>query len=201
MMKPTSNSQRYVVIRPFVKGDEVECKRIIQQMCMSMVNRTFLAALFRETTFQLMVFFAAILFIIVGVPFGYCAVSAPLTITFLYVLVWSNAMMKSMELQNEVALMKQQYQQSDKTECFVAEYYGPLLDLDSKAPIVFTNPHDIQVHNSGLRLLENVLLQIHYLFIFRVLKLSFLQKRGKLLDSWGLFATKTKPAAAGWEGW
>ena len=119
--------QRYVLIRPFTQGDEIECKKIAGFTVMSTVNRTFFSALFRETTFQLMVFLSAVLFIIVGLPFFYCAVSVPLTVTFLYSAIWSSATMKSLEIQNELSLVKQQYQESsDKTTFLVAEYYGPL---------------------------------------------------------------------------
>ena len=138
------SSQRFVVVRPFFKSDEEDCKRILSESVMSTVKRTFYAALFRETTFQLMVFFSAILFIIVGLPFVYCAVSAPLTIAFLYLCVWSNSMVKSMEMQNEISSVKRQ--ETDKTECFVADYYGPLIDIDDKAAITFTTPHNIQVN-------------------------------------------------------
>ena len=144
-------SQRFVLIRPFTQGDEVECKSLVGRTIMSTVMRTFFSALFRETTFQLMVFFSAILFIIVGIPFVYCAVSVPLTIIALYAAVWSNAMIKSLEIQNELALVKQQYQESDKTTFLVAEYYGPLLDLAPATNLTFINPSDFQ----GLELTSN----------------------------------------------
>jgi len=149
MAQSASRSQRYVVIRPFTQEDEADCKRIAGDSIMSTVNRTFFSALLRETTFQLMIFFSAILFIIVGVPFFYCAVSAPLTVTLLYATIWSTTMMKSMEVQNEISLVKRQYQQSDKTEFLVADYYGPLIDLDPKAPLAFNTPTEIQVFLFG----------------------------------------------------
>lgn len=108
-------SQRFVLIRPYSKEDDEDIKIIAGEGIMLTVNRTFFSALLRETIFQLMIFFAAILFIIVGLPFFYCAISAPITITVLYISIWSNATMKSLEIQNELSLVKQQYQQSDKT--------------------------------------------------------------------------------------
>ena len=46
--------------------------------------------------------------------------------------------MKSLEIQNELSLVKQQYQESsDKTTFLVAEYYGPLLDLNPGENITF----------------------------------------------------------------
>lgn len=140
----SSNSQRFVLIRPFVKGDEIDCKGIAGRSVMSTVTRTFFSGLLRETTFQLMIFFSAILFIVVGVPFFYCAVSVPLTIAFLYSLVWSSAFMKSLEIQNELSLVKQQYQESDKTVFLVAEYYGPMLDLTPGKDVTFINLSDSQ---------------------------------------------------------
>nr|CAH0109486.1 unnamed protein product [Daphnia galeata] len=137
--------RRYVLIRPFTQGDEIECKKIAGFTVMSTVNRTFFSALFRETTFQLMVFLSAVLFIIVGLPFFYCAVSVPLTVTFLYSAIWSSAMMKSLEIQNELSLVKQQYQESsDKTTFLVAEYYGPLLDLNPGENITFISISSFQ---------------------------------------------------------
>lgn len=144
MMSPTRGSQRFVLIRPFSQGDEIDCKKIAGNTIMSTVNRTFFSALFRETIFQLMVFFAAVLFIIVGIPFFHCAVSVPLTIAILYASIWSSAMMKSLEIQNELSLVKQQYQESDKTTFLVAEYYGPLIDLNPGENITFISMANFQ---------------------------------------------------------
>jgi GNAT superfamily N-acetyltransferase len=145
MSNSSKISQRYVLIRPFTQGDEIECKKIAGFTVMSTVNRTFFSALFRETTFQLMVFLSAVLFIIVGLPFFYCAVSVPLTVTFLYSAIWSSAMMKSLEIQNELSLVKQQYQESsDKTTFLVAEYYSPLLDLNPGENITFISISSFQ---------------------------------------------------------
>ena len=143
MSAPTS-SQRFVVVRPYTKEDDGDIKRIAGEGIMSSVNRTFFSALFRETTFQLMIFFSAMLFIIVGLPFFYCAVSAPITVAVIYIAVWSNATMKSLEIQNELSLIVQQYQQTDKTIFLVAVYYGPLIDFDPKAAITFVTPNDLQ---------------------------------------------------------
>ena len=127
--------QRFFIIRPFMKGDETACKQIIGESIMSSMGRTFASALFRETTFQLMIFMSAILFIIVGIPFHYCVISVPLTILGLYFVVWSSLLMKSLEAQHEMSLIKQQYQQTDKTNFWIAEYYGPMIDFDPKAHI------------------------------------------------------------------
>lgn len=144
MSSPTRGSQRFVLIRPYAQGDEIDCKKIVGSSIMSTVNRTFFSALFREATFQLMVFFSAVLFIIVGIPFFYCAVSVPLTITILYASIWSSAMVKSLEIQNELLLVKQQYQESDKTTFLVAEYYGPLIDLNPGENITFISVSNFQ---------------------------------------------------------
>ena len=128
---------RFFIIRPFARNDEAACKQIIGDSVMSSVNRTFMAAMLRETTFQLMIFLAAILFILVGVPLQYCAMSVPLTIISLYVIIWSTVFAKSLEVQHEISLVKQQYQQSDKTNLWVAEFYGPMIDFDAKAPISY----------------------------------------------------------------
>lgn len=141
---------RYVLIRPFTQGDEVDCKHIAGSSVMSTVPRTFFSAVLRETTFQLMVFLSAILFIVVGIPFGYCAISVPLTIAFLYAVIWSSSMMKSLEIQNELSLVKQQYQESDKTTFLVAEYYGPVLDLSPGENMIFITPSESQGLESEL---------------------------------------------------
>jgi len=142
-MEKASRYQRFVVVRPFVPGDEMQCKAIANQSTMSTVQRTFLSALFRETTFQLMVFCAAILFIIISVPFAYCAMSVPLTALLIYTTVWGVKMVTSMEIQNEISLVKQLYQHSDKTNMFVAVYYGPMIDFDSNANISYIELSDL----------------------------------------------------------
>jgi len=141
-MEKASRYRRFVVVRPYIPGDEMECKNIANQSIMSTVQRTFFSALFRETTFQLMIFCAAILFIIVGVPFGYCIMSVPLTALLIYTSVWSVKVVTSMEIQHEISIAKQLYQQSDKTNLFVAEYYGPMIDIDPNAEISFIEPSD-----------------------------------------------------------
>ena len=142
-MEKSSRYQRFVVVRPFVPEDELECKSIAHQSIMSTVQRTFFTALLRETTFQLMIFFAAILFIIVNVPFGYCIMSVPLTVMLVYTSVWGVKMVTSMEIQQEISLTKQLYQDSDKTNLFVAIYYGPIIDFDPNPKISFIEPCDI----------------------------------------------------------
>lgn len=52
--------------------------------------------------------------------------------------------MKSLEIQNEISLVKQQYQESDKTTFLVAEYFGPLIDLSPEKKISFRNLTEIQ---------------------------------------------------------
>ena len=142
--------QRFFIIRPFMKGDETACKQIIGESIMSSMGRTFTSALFRETTFQLMIFMSAILFIIVGIPFHYCVISVPLTILGLYFVVWSSLLMKSLEAQHEMSLIKQQYQQTDKTNFWIAEYYGPMIDFDPKA-------HTSRLCTEDIKGLENQL--------------------------------------------
>ena len=143
-MNNSLESQRFVVIRPFNPSDETDCKKIAGASVMSTVSRTFFSALFRETTFQLMVFLSAILFIIIGIPFGYCAFSVPLTVAFLYAAVWTSTSIKSMEIQSELCLVKRHYQESDKTVFLVAEYYAPMLDLQPGAKITFITLTDFQ---------------------------------------------------------
>ena len=143
-MSNSASSQRFVLIRPFSQGDEVGCKNIAGSVVMASVRRVFFSALLRETTFQLMVFFSAILFIVVGLPFSYCGVSIPLTLIVLYGAVWSNTMLKSLELQSELSLVKKHYLESDKTTFLVAEYYGPLIDFTPGANVVFITLSDCQ---------------------------------------------------------
>jgi hypothetical protein len=142
-MNAPSSSQRFVVVRPYTQEDDSDIKRIAGEGIMSTLNSTFISALFRETTFQLMIFFSAMLFIIVGLPFFYCALSVPITVAIIYIAVWSSARVKSFEIQNELSLVKQQYQQTDKTIFLVAVYYGPLIDFDRKAPLTFVTPNDL----------------------------------------------------------
>lgn len=144
--------ERLVVIRPFSKTDEIECKKIASETIMSTVKRIFFGALFRETTFQLMVFFSAILFIFIGVPFQYCFVSVPVTITFLYLAIWTNTAIKSFEIQSELSLVKQQYQETDKTNFFVAEYFGPMIDFEPGVGIRVFTPGDVQGSENELTL-------------------------------------------------
>ena len=53
--------------------------------------------------------------------------------------------MKSLEIQQEMRQVKQLYQQSDKTNFWVAEYYGPVLYVVRNGPIRFlTSPEEFQ---------------------------------------------------------
>ena len=119
---------RFLVVRPFAKGDEAACKEILAESMRSSVGRIFWSALLRETTVHVAVFLSAVLFILVGLPLTLSAVSLPLTLMGLYVAVWANTSVKILEVQHEMTLIKQQYRRTDESEFWVADYYGPLLD-------------------------------------------------------------------------
>ena len=100
---------RFLVVRPFAKGDEAACKEILAESMRSSVGRIFWSALLRETAVHVAVFLSAVLFILVGLPLTLSAVSLPLTLMGLYVAVWANTSVKILEVQHEMTLIKQQY--------------------------------------------------------------------------------------------
>ena len=92
----------YVIIRPFLPGDQNACKQLIKEGTMSTVNASFLAGLTREITFQAMILLSALMYIFIQVPFQITILSIPLVIVFMYIFIYLGHLFKALELTQDI---------------------------------------------------------------------------------------------------
>lgn len=95
----------------------------------------YLLYFFFQITFQLIVVFAAIMFIFVGVPFFYCITAIPLVLFLIFITIYSSLMMKAIELSQKRPL-----------QCWVAEVYEPHYFIGDPTKIrhVITTEEDLK---------------------------------------------------------
>ncbi|KAF3426073.1 hypothetical protein E2986_09688 [Frieseomelitta varia] len=116
-----------VVIRSYKPGDEINCKELVKAGIMSSLNSTFFGIVFKELTFQLMILFAAIMFIFFGLPLTVCVLVIPLVIFLVYVGTYIAFTAKTMEVSEEVSNIPRIYM-SNAFSCFwVAEAFESYL--------------------------------------------------------------------------
>lgn len=92
-----------VVIRSYKPGDEIHCKELTKSGVMSSLSSTFFGTVLKELTFQLMILFAAIMFIFFGLPLTVCFLVIPLVIFLVYVGTYIAFTAKTMEVNEEVS--------------------------------------------------------------------------------------------------
>ena len=92
-----------VVIRIYKPGDEIHCREMIKDGVMSSMNAAFFGNLLKEFTFQLMILFAAIMFIFFGLPFSICLSVIPVVIILMYFGTYIGYTTKAMEVDQEIS--------------------------------------------------------------------------------------------------
>ena len=91
-----------IVIRSYKTGDEVNCRKVVKDGVMSSMNAAFFGNLLKEFTFQLMILFAAIMFIFFGLPFTICFSVIPVVIFMMYLGTYGSYTAKAMEVDREI---------------------------------------------------------------------------------------------------
>ena len=74
-----------VLIRRFRPSDAAAAKALARRAALTSVVPFFTAMAVRETTWQVALMLAAILFVVVGFPLQYCILSVPITLSLLFV--------------------------------------------------------------------------------------------------------------------
>lgn len=116
-----------IVIRGYKPTDELYCKELIRRSVMSPLNATFVGIIFKEITFQLMILFAAIMFIFFGLPFTVCLLVVPTVFVCVYIGTYMAFATKVMQVNEEVSNISRSYM-SNAFSCFwVAEAFEPHL--------------------------------------------------------------------------
>lgn len=92
-----------IVIRSYKPGDEINCKELVKAGAMSALNPTFFGIVFKELTFQMMILFAAIMFIFFGLPLTVCLLVVPLVIFLMYVGTYIGFTTKAVEVNEEIS--------------------------------------------------------------------------------------------------
>ncbi|KAJ8962411.1 hypothetical protein NQ317_008745 [Molorchus minor] len=109
----------YIVLREYKQRDLAAISEVVRNAYLSNVFSSWLNALFNEITFQLIIILSAVLFICFGVPLIYCAVSIPIVLIGLYVVIYSTILLKSAQVIYEKKSLM----------CWVAEAYEPLFNI------------------------------------------------------------------------
>ncbi|XP_037952798.1 uncharacterized protein LOC119683231 [Teleopsis dalmanni] len=108
--------QPFIVIRNYRDDDELKCQEVVRDYIMSFARKSFCCFCFREITLQFIVITWAILFIFLGVPLTFCALTIPGCIFFLFSGTYFSFYAKAVEL------MK-----TKPSHSLVAECYEPFL--------------------------------------------------------------------------
>ncbi|XP_001122051.1 N-acetyltransferase family 8 member 3 [Apis mellifera] len=145
-----------IVIRSYKPGDEINCKELVKAGVMSSLNSTFFGIVLKELTFQLMILFAAIMFIFFGLPLTVCLLVIPLVIFFVYVGTYIGFTAKAMEVNEEVSNIPRIYM-SNAFSCFwIAEAFEPYLMTHSAKNVHYTIMTEQQFRNSNIDISSQV---------------------------------------------
>ncbi|XP_065167835.1 LOW QUALITY PROTEIN: uncharacterized protein [Atheta coriaria] len=131
----------YIIIRESRPSDLPKIAEVIRNAYLSNVVPSFLNALTREFTLQLIVTCAAILFIFMGVPLKFCFIAIPVLLGVLFI-IYSAFYIKSAELINKRPL-----------QCWVAEACQPFF-TEEQSPkaqykIIHENHPELEVIDLG----------------------------------------------------
>lgn len=94
--------EHIIVIRSYKKGDELNFREMVLDGILSSKTSAFYGNLFKEITFQLMILFAAIMFIFFGIPISICFSVIPIVIILTYVSTYVIYAAKAMEVDGEL---------------------------------------------------------------------------------------------------
>ncbi|XP_076677050.1 N-acetyltransferase family 8 member 3 [Andrena cerasifolii] len=145
-----------IVIRSYKPGDEINCKELIKTGVMSSLSSTFLGVVFKELTFEMMILFAAIMFIFFGLPFTVCLLVVPLVIFFVYVGTYIGFTAKAMEVNEEVSNIPRIYM-SNAFSCFwVAEAFEPYIMTHHPTNVQYTIMTEQQFRDSNIDISSQV---------------------------------------------
>ncbi|XP_030373999.1 uncharacterized protein LOC115623672 [Scaptodrosophila lebanonensis] len=109
--------QPFIVIRDHREDDELKCQELVRDYVMSFATKSFYCFCFREITLQFIVITWALLFIFLGVPLIFCALTIPGCIFFLFLGTYSSFYAKAVE---HIRL-------KPSTKSLVAECYEPFI--------------------------------------------------------------------------
>ncbi|XP_043605295.1 N-acetyltransferase family 8 member 3-like [Bombus pyrosoma] len=139
-----------IVVRSYKPGDEINCGELVTAGVMSSLSSTFLGIVFKELTFQLMILFAAIMFIFFGFPLTVCILVIPLVIFLVYVGTYIAFTVKTMEVNEEVSNIPRIYM-SNAFSCFwVAEAFEPYLMTHNPKNVHYTIMTERQFRDSNI---------------------------------------------------
>jgi len=119
-----------VLIRKYRYGDEKAIIRLVNEGTMVTVNPFFLRAATREVIAQVILMFAAILFIVVGTSLKYSLLAIPITLVTLYIGIYVGHWGKANKTHTDLLDIPQKYLEREKCGFWVAI----LLDGNNPSP-------------------------------------------------------------------
>ncbi|KAK6622211.1 hypothetical protein RUM44_002018 [Polyplax serrata] len=118
-----AEEDQFVVIRVYQKHDEKECFQLLREGVMSTVQPSFLTALTREVTFQIIITMAAVMFVFIGLSPTICILSIPATVVVIYVSVYIAHVKRASALAFDASDIEKTFLSSKYTCFWVAELY------------------------------------------------------------------------------
>lgn len=137
-------------IRPFAPRDILAVKSIVSEATTSTVGSFFLAALFRETFWELLIAVLALLFVVFGVPGDICLMTVPAFFAFMLSCIWAAHQIKVVASQSDISNVPDTYQSTNKTQFWVAELYEPLTGAATNFQCTFVTPQDVDKYAHDL---------------------------------------------------
>lgn len=139
-----------IIVRAFKPGDELGCKELIRNSVMSSLGATFRGMLLKETTFQLMLFLSAMMFIFFEMPLTICLTVIPIVIILTYVGTYIIFAAKLVEINEEVTDIPRLYM-SNLFSCFwVAEVVQPYLTTQNPQEVHYTIITEQQYYQANM---------------------------------------------------
>lgn len=143
-------------VRPFEPRDLLAVKTMAGEAATSTIWSFFTAALFRETFWELLIAFMALLFVMFGVPGDLCMMMVPAFFVFIFTCIWAAHQVRAMAAQSDISNIPDTYQTSPRTNFWVAELYEPLLGPAAAYQLTFVTPEDVQRYQTDLTGLRRV---------------------------------------------
>ena len=128
-----------LLIRPYKASTDARAlDALMNEATMSTIWPTFMAVITKEFTIQMIVMSMAVLFVAVGSPLLYCALSLPAMILLIFLVIWCGHRLKVMKYHEDLKSIEKTYQSHSKTGFWVVEVVeGGEKDL--KVDFVFEN--------------------------------------------------------------
>ncbi|XP_025602370.2 N-acetyltransferase family 8 member 3-like [Athalia rosae] len=139
-----------IVIRSYKPSDNLECREIAKESVMSSINTAFVGNLVKEVTFELMILFAALLFIFCGIHFTICLLVVPVVVILTYISTYVSLTARSMEVAQEISNIPKFYLSNPFSGFWVAEAFEPNIMTSQPKDCYYSIMSENQLQESNI---------------------------------------------------